>query len=32
VTRHVSGQALQVTDVLLLPAGRQELEGTYRLG
>ncbi|MCX5559299.1 GntR family transcriptional regulator [Streptomyces sp. NBC_00038] len=27
----VSGQALQVTDVLL-PADRQELEGTYRLG
>jgi GntR family transcriptional regulator len=28
----VSGQALQVTDVLLLPADRQELEDTYRLG
>ncbi|MET8134201.1 MULTISPECIES: hypothetical protein [unclassified Streptomyces] len=27
----VAGQALQVTDVLL-PADRQELEGTYRLG
>uniref|UniRef100_A0AAU3I2L3 UTRA domain-containing protein n=1 Tax=Streptomyces sp. NBC_01393 TaxID=2903851 RepID=A0AAU3I2L3_9ACTN len=27
----VAGQALQVTDVLL-PADRQELEDTYRLG
>ncbi|MEU9207849.1 UTRA domain-containing protein [Streptomyces sp. NPDC048415] len=27
----VAGQALQVTDVLL-PADRQELEGTYRFG